>query len=195
MRIVIAFFIFSVYLVACGQSNKTKQLVNPEAKKLSDSAMLVFLKSFKEEDYERSILLLEKATKIDSNYFKAYYNRMLIENTFKHYDKALIAANRITRLKPDDPGFYITAGILYEKNGNPSSSKEYFQTALVKYNSILDTMQLNNPGLFFLKMNKGVDLILLNQQEQGNTILKDLYAKETAGIYKEALTPFLNKSR
>ena len=46
-----------------------------------------------------------------------------------------------------------------------------------------------------LLMNKAVNLILLEQEDHGNDILRQLYNRQQDEIYKEMINTFLNKTK
>jgi len=185
-------FIFLSILAACGQNEVPE--INPEARILNDSA-LALIKSSKNEDYQKAISLLDKAIAIDSNYVRAYQNKLSFEFRLNQYDKALLTSKSLNKLRPESANFLMMTGVLYEKNGDTVSSIQYFENSLKKYNKILDTMSVKTPGYFVLQMYKGINLILLNQLAEGNKILKSLYDNQADEMYKEALKPFLNSPR
>ena len=188
-------FLFFAILTACNPGCKEKHSRDPEAKLLNDSALKILMRSSKNEDYQKAIELLEKAITIDSTYVGAYHNKISFETLLKQYDKALITAKYLNKLRPENPNFIITTGILYEKNGDTISSANYFEKALMLYNHILDTMNVSNHDYFALQMNKGISFILLHQQEKADSFLKVLYDRQTDEKHREYLTPLLNKTR
>ena len=141
--------------------------IDLKAKKLKDSATLI---AMHQQDFVRAISLLDKATQIDSNYIGAYRNKLTFEMDLKHYDEALGVSLKILQLKPNNPDHYFTVGFLYNIQGDISTSKKYFTESAKRYDKILDTMPVSNSGYDMLSMNKGVALIFLEQQQEGNDI-------------------------
>src|ERR1700739_1526638 len=108
---------------ARGQSTDHKNLVIPQAKKLNDSAITIVMRT---QDYEKAISLLDEATEIDSNYYRAYSNKLAFQLELKQFDKALATAKNLIRIKPQSPDYYITTGILYYQIGDTVSSQNFF---------------------------------------------------------------------
>jgi len=187
--------LFLTALMACNQASEKPPQRDPEAKALNDSAFKILMKSTNDSDYQKAIGLLDKAIAIDSTYVGAYRKKVSLETLLKQYDKALATSKKLNELRPANPNFMLTTGILYEKNGDTISSVNYFQKALPLYDKTLDTMSLKNPDRFALTMNKGITFILLNEPGKGNDILKALYDKQTDLKYKEYLIPLMNKPR
>lgn len=188
------FFIISLpCLCAYGQQNEnTKQFVNPQAKILNDSAISVM---FHSQDYNKALILLDKAIEIDSNYITALNNKVSFEMELKQFDKALITLKRIIAIKPQIPEYHFFAGLIYVISGDTTSSQNYFKEADNCYNTILDSISKENKSYDFVLMNKAVNLICMGDEEKGNNILKQLYANEKDDIEKEVLSDFINKSR
>ncbi len=180
-------------LYACGQQPENKKTtVNPEAKKLNDSAVIVAMET---GDYDRAISLLNQATTIDSNYFSAYTNKLSFLLTQKQYDKALLAARNLIRIKPNIPDYYMTIGILYHIKADNNLSQKYLSESLNRFNHLLDTMKSTNGAYSFTLMNKGLNLVFLGQAQKGNDIFKHLYATQKDEILREQLTSYMNKSK
>jgi len=180
-------------LFSCGQTI-SKHTTNPYAKKLNDSAMRE-ASHMNDSGYQKTILLLDQATTIDSNYFMAYWNKLIFQSQLKQYDKAIVTAKNLIRIKPMAPDLYLTCGGLYERISDTLSAKDAFQKALSLYNNLLDTMSVGNRYYDMLFMNKAVDLIMLGEPIKGNELLKQLYDRQTDEAYKELTLSFMNKSR
>ena len=84
-------FLFLAILTACRDDGEVNHVINPEARLLNDSAIAI-IKSSKNEDYQKAILLLDQAIAIDSNYVRAYQNKLSFETKLEQYDKALITS-------------------------------------------------------------------------------------------------------
>jgi tetratricopeptide (TPR) repeat protein len=182
-----------VGLFSYGQTG-SKHTINPYAIKLNDSAARMTFQ-MNDSGYQKAILLLDQATAIDSNYFLAYYNKLIFQSQLKQYDKALVTSKNLIRIRPMAPDLHLTSGELYEEIGDTVSAKYNFQLALSLYNSILDTMSVGNRHYDMLFMNKAIDLIMLGEQIQGHELLKQLYDRQTDEDYKELILPFMNINR
>lgn len=188
------FLLLLIGLAACGQQTK-KYIPDKRAKELNDSASRLIMHNLSDSIYPKAILLLDKATDIDSNYYNAYSYKLSLQWMLKKYNDALETAIHINRIRPNFPDSYVTIGLLYEKLRDTISSLKYFNSALKKYDNILDTMSIKNKMYDAYLMNKGLDLIFAGQQINGNKILKQLYEKSHDDLYKETIMQFLNKSR
>jgi tetratricopeptide (TPR) repeat protein len=190
--------IYSIILTITvfGQNGKeTKNhIINPDAIRLNDSAVAMIHSSYA-EDYQKAILLLDQAIKIDSNYFNAYYNELTFYCQLRQYDNAIQAAKQILRIRPNSPDYYGTIGGLYYRMGDTIKANEYFKDGLVLYDKMLDTMNTKNNYYDQLIINKATVLILIGDQTKGNMILKRLYDGETDQKYKEIIEMVMNKSR
>jgi hypothetical protein len=193
MRFFILFFLFGLY--ACNQkAGSTKHSIDPEAKKLNDSAVFIATHF---NDYENAVNLLDKATQLDSNYFRAYINKFSFQGMVKpfHIEKILIILKNLNRLKPEDPEYFMQIGLIYLKNGDTVLSKQYLSDAAMHYDKILDTMQTTTEGYKMLISNKAFNLILLGEEEKGKELVRQLYIDAKDIIYKKILASALNKSR
>ena len=186
MRFLISFLIIS--LCACGQQTKT----NPQAKHLTDSAVIVVIRT---GDYEKALTLIDEALKIDSNYLAALKNKFAFQLHLEQIDKAIETAKQMKRIKPDVPDYSQTVGMLYEKIGDSISAEKYFTEASTQFDNILKTTSSESKNYTFLLINKAINLVLLGKQQEGNDILKQLYEKEKDETYKEYIAQFMGKSR
>jgi tetratricopeptide (TPR) repeat protein len=184
-----SFRLLLLVLFACGR--KDKYLVNPQAKLLNDSAAS-FAMHF---DYIKAIDLLDQATKLDSNYFNAYQNKLAFLGAVKQYVRALETVKELIRLRPNIPDFYVTAGVLYEQLGDTVESVKYFKTALVHFDNVLDTMTKQNQNYNMLNMSKSLTIILSGEEEKGTKLLRQNYNNLTDTLLKESMTVFIGKSR
>lgn len=199
LKIRLAFVFLISLLVACGERNDVAlENVSPEAKRLNDSAVVLFqsTQNFKNDSLScaKAIALLDQAVAIDSNYYIAYCNKIMFEWQNKQFDKALKTSKEISRLSPYFPEYFDRTGILCEITGDSISAMNYYRKANALYISILDTMQ---PGANYdmKMMSKGVNLILLGDEKAGQDLILQTYVKQTFAPMKDAISPFVNKNR
>lgn len=189
----LSILILPITLLACSQTQQTKKHIpDPKAKQLNDSAIII---AMKRGNTEEIIALLDQATKIDSNYYMAFSNKFSFQLSVNHYNDALISARNLLRIRSKSPHSHVITGITYWKKGDTISSKTHFENAARLFDKILDTMSTSNEMYEHTLMNKGVNLILLGDQEKGNRILKQLYEKQKHEARKGIFGLFLNKSR
>jgi tetratricopeptide (TPR) repeat protein len=136
LKFILILLLFGLF--ACGQTGG-KHTINPYAIKLNDSAARMTFQ-MTDSGYQKAILLLDQATAIDSNYFLAYYNKLIFQSQLGQYDKALATSKNLIRIRPGAPDLHLTSGALYEKIGDTVSAKYNFEEALSLYNSIWVTM-------------------------------------------------------
>ena len=166
MKIFSLLILFIIFL-ACSQNQQPKKHIpDPKAKQLYDSAAKNTLKS------EDAIALLDRAIQIDRNYYGAYKRKLRYQITLRRFDDALITAKNVVRLGPDNPDNYTTMGVLLDKKGDTITARGYYRKAIKKIDRILDTMSKRNFDYDFLLMTKGVNLVLLGEQEKANRIWK-----------------------
>jgi tetratricopeptide (TPR) repeat protein len=128
-----------------------------------------------DDKYKKAIELLNKATQIDSNYFIAYWNKSAFENHLKRYKDALATGKQMIRLKPNDTTIRYLVGKTYYKTGDTIQAKVYYQDYLTYCNKTLDTMSIKNRHYKDVALEKGIVLLLLDQQQKGHEIFKKLY--------------------
>ena len=188
--------IFFFALFSCNDSDDGNQngKINSEARALNDSAC-VLSQSGKVKDIQKAVELLDSATSLDKNYFTAYWNKLAFLNVLKRYDRSLETAKHLNRLKPNDPMFYVTIGTLYEKKNDSISANDYFQQGLALFNSELDTMNHPSKKYDFMLMNKGIDLIMLGNERDGNLILQQLYESSSDSAHRKTLAFYMNKNK
>ncbi len=162
--------------------------------KAKDSAVAISV-TMTDSAYQQAILLLDKATAIDSNYYRAYHNKMGFQMKLKQYDSALVTSNNLIRIRPAAPDIYFTCGVIYEKGQDTISSKKYFQKAQLLYDNILDTMSVTNRSHDILAMNRAIGRIMLGDEKEGNRQLQQLVATTANAAIKEEAASYINKNK
>ncbi len=189
----LVFILMLLALYSFGQK-PTKHIVDPKAIKLNNEATKLL--GYNNNDSTlKGVYLLDKATEIDSNYYLAYSNKLTCLTQLRQYDKAIATAKRLIRFKPLAPDIYMMCGEIYDKINDTISSNIYFNKALALSNAYLDTMKVENINYDMFIMNKAVTLIMLNQQVEGNKLLKQLYNRQKYETFKEHIKSFMNKNK
>jgi tetratricopeptide (TPR) repeat protein len=191
-RIEITLIVVLFSLSTCAQKENNHK-VDPAAVRLNNMAMELDIQN--SDSASKAILFLDSATAIDSNYYLAYYNKLIFLNQLRQYNKAIIAINNLIRLQPYANVFYFNGGIIYEKIGDTISSRNYFQKSLAICTKVLDTMKVENRNYEMLVANKAVDLIMLGEKEEGNLLLIQVYENQTDKSQKAMALSFMNKSK
>ncbi|HEY4326168.1 MAG TPA: hypothetical protein VGN20_19430 [Mucilaginibacter sp.] len=190
-----------IFCYGCSHSQVTQvqAKVNPEALKLNNQAMQLYANSLgindRNKTLEQAVNLLNKAVKIDSGYFRANWNKCLIQNTMKQYDSALVTSKQILKLRPKNVDIQLMVGTAYERAGDTVSAAKYYTSTLLTYNNILDTMSIKNEAYKTLKVGKAITLIMLHQDKKGYDMFKELYTTETDPNYKPMYQNFIGLTR
>lgn len=190
-------FILVLGLISCGQdkgNTASRTKIDPRAKALNDSAAAQAM-HFEEESSLRAIQLLNQAIQIDSNYYTAYWNKLGLHTRLKQYDEALVVARHLVRLRPNSPEIHGGIGMLYEMTGDSVSSIKHFNQADVLYDQVLDTMRSGSLNYDMTLMNKGLNLIMIGKQQEGNKLLKQLYQNQNDTAFKELIAEYLDMDR
>ncbi len=185
--------IFTLFSLSASAQKEIQHKVDPAAVRLNNMAMELNIQN--SDSASKAIIFLDSATAIDSNYYLAYYNKLIFLNQLKQYSKAIIAINNLIRMQPNANVFYFNGGIIYEKMGDTISSRNYFQKSLEICTKVLDTMKVENRNYEMLSTNKAVDLIMLGEKEEGNLLLIRVYENQADKSQKAMALSFMNKSK
>lgn len=188
MRLISLLLILSIS--ACSQKHKT----DPQAKLLSDSAIKIYFHAYGDTlKLKTGLSLLDRATEIDSNYWKGYFNKAMFLDTLHYYDRELKTLWDLVRIKPEDPYSYLYIGNFHERvNRDTIASNKYYTTALSHFNIILDTMNVKNKDYEYLLFEKGGLLVRLHRNKEGIDLFKKLYNTTTDKNLKELLPDYIN---
>lgn len=168
LRLKTKFISICILLIACNYNNKQKT----SAKILNDS-VIVMTKDYKDtSQYEKAIALLEQATKIDSNYFPAYSNKLFFEESLGQFDKAAKTLIEMVRLKSDSAELYLKIGIYKDVSGDTIKAMQYYNRALPRYMILLDTMKSNHPNRHTILNMLAVNIIMCGQEQMIHDFLK-----------------------
>lgn len=191
MRLLILFLCVIFY--SCDRSDK-KHSINPAAKKLHDSAVSIVIKV---RDYPRAIDLLNQAIQVDSNYFAAYNSKFSFLGLSKSGDlnELLKTLENLIRLRPDLPDFYFYSGVISLKANDSIASKKYFNDAIRSYDKILDTVKADKALREIFSINKGISLILVEQEVAGHDLLKQVYEAESDTSFKSKIAKLMTMSK
>jgi tetratricopeptide (TPR) repeat protein len=185
--------------LSCAQetssSNPERRRANPEAVVFNNKAMELVAFFDDKDSCKKALLLLEKATGIDSSYFLGHYNKLMFFYRLEQFDKALLTAKKLIQLEPNAHDMYMLNGILSEKQKDPISAKKYFEKSLEICNSVLDTMKKENRDYLMLVMNKALTMIMLDDEVAGHRILKELYDSQSDELWRGMISQYLDKTK
>ncbi len=118
---------------------------------------------FLNEDYAKAHQDFSVAIKLDSSFYKPYYNRGNVHLEQKQYEKALFDYNQAIDLKPNNADLYVNRAIvLYElKQFEEAQADNDFAIKL-------------NPNNYLPYLNKGKTLIKLGDFEESEQLLESV---------------------
>ena len=181
----LAFFLF-IGLYSFGQPHKA-QTINPKAKQLVDSAMRSAIETGSCEEA------------LVSNYVMPVRAKLSCLIGLKRYSNALLVAKKLDSIEldfhPPFPRASSLIAIIYEKLADTVNSKFYFIESLNQVERTLDTMSKENKAYDYVLMEKGIVLLLLNEQEKGDAVIRYLSEIQKKDIINYQSAFFLNKTR
>jgi len=195
-------FLTVVCLFSCkqkaAQTSPIHSTYKPEAVKLNDSAVKVattVTQTPRPQVLTTAIGLLNQATSIDTSYYTAYWNKRAYQIEARQYTDAFATGKQMLKLSPDNADDYTCQGMISEMALDSVGAVKYFNQAISLYNSILDTMNVNNKDYKPMELGKAMDLIMVNQRTNGNEILKKLQ-DDSQGIFeKKSYKKYINLSK
>lgn len=145
---------------------KTKDLktdFNASAKNLNNKAIEILsgvsgepITSQDSLHLESALTFLNKAIKLDSQYYLAYANKANILSKLKRYNEAIEILERIIKIRPDYAEGIANQGFLYEKMGDINKADEKYKSAIGAY-----IRRLNDPYKIMNKINVQVDIAFM----------------------------------
>lgn len=126
----IVYLLTILTFIACGHTEKQKEESQIDAKaiELNDKGIELVM-TFDKDSIAKAIELFDQATKIDSNYYLAYWNKCVYQNKLGRRNDALKTLQKLEELKPTNPDLKVTAGIILELNGDSLSARQKFLEA------------------------------------------------------------------
>ena len=105
---------------------------------------------------DSALVLLNKAIKIDTQYYLAYANKAMILSKFKKYPEAIEVLSYIVRIRPNYAEGFANQGFLYEKTGN-------YEKAVAKYHEAIEAYlrRLNEPYKIIDRVNIQADIAFM----------------------------------
>ncbi|MGZ3766682.1 MAG: tetratricopeptide repeat protein [Mucilaginibacter sp.] len=147
-----------------------------------------------ESSYSQSLKNAEPL-KGDEHLFSAYIKKFYSQVHLKNNDSAILTGKQIIKIRPHNAFITYQIGGLYEKTGDTVTSVYYYKRALVILDAALDTLNTKSWKYNWVKLNKAVVLILLDQKKAGDDIIEDLYNTETLNSNKQYYLSILKMTR
>jgi tetratricopeptide (TPR) repeat protein len=168
MKRIVILNIIWIFLFSCSGQIK-RQGYNPKAIELQNRATKLRMS----QDYDSALVLLNKATELDQDFYKAYGSKTRIYCILKKYEKALIESEILIKVKPDLAEGWVFAGMLSDKLGDTIKAKYYYEKSI----EIYDDMIMNPDEKKDEEINrifKAFSMILLGHEEDGKNELRKL---------------------
>ncbi len=182
IRLTIILFIIISILQSCKGYE-----VNPKAIELNNKAVQLMQR----RDYDKALVLFNKAIEIDENYHILYSNMTTLYLNKKQYDKALQASNKVIEIKPDLAEAWTFAGMLYDRMGDSLTAKQYYRKSIELYDERIDDPE-KVKFLFANRLNRAFSLILLGNEKEGKDEMRKLKSENPDNL---TINDFLNLNK
>ena len=191
----ISLFICCLSIAMITQAQSSVYKVNPKAKKLDDSAVVVFKKCTDyTKCYDRVYDLLQTAVKIDPKWKQGWQNLVDFLGLTNQLEKCLVAAQKMHQLFPADISAYFNLGILQYKTGHKQDAQAAFNKVLDYYTNEL-YKNFKSPNYNDILVEKAIMLILCDKTEEGKAFLRQIYNGESDPYKKSYIAFYINKSK
>jgi tetratricopeptide (TPR) repeat protein len=177
-RILPAALLLSVVLLASSCSDETvaeqeaPHVVDPESKKLSDSASW-YQTGFNRDplSYDTALRLLAKAIEIDPRNFNAHM--LQYQFAFRTGNEKLMLESTLSmhKLHPEYADVMAMVGFAYERTGDTANAKTYYERSLAQTELLLDTAAFESSWWLTSQVNKAMVLTLLHRKQEGDAAL------------------------
>lgn len=164
----IAILIFATTTLSCFKIDGIKRKAVNYNKEAMD---IVFQRGWGEEQVDSALFLLNKAVKIDPNFYLAHSNKIMMLIKKKDYDQMLITNKEMQRLAPDEPYLVIQEGLFYELKGDSLNSNLAFKKGVEQYDFILKNDTNIGSGFKFIAIQS---LVVANEEEKAKLLLIQL---------------------
>ena len=180
MKNILYLFLILIFTSCKGQNHK-------EAKEILNDANDFFSKSKlnENEKLDSCIVMVNKAIKIDENYFRAYYIKSKFL-TWKKDTKELIKNNaKMIELRPEQPMWKIQRGLFFDIDGNRIEAEKYYSIGISEYESLLKT-ELKNDFNFRMEYMSALETKgeIDKAKQELDKIDKDFPNNEILKVYK-----------
>ncbi len=167
------------------EQKNDRRAFSKEVIELNKQAVLLINERNK-KSYEEALTLLNKAILIDTNYYMAYSNKVMVLTELGEYNTA-IEVNKylITTIKRDYPEAIVSLGMLYDKIGKKYLARKYYSEAISKYSNRIakseDILDMVNRAHLIYILNKKDGLAEID------SLIKAYPENEDLIMYKEYL--------
>lgn len=145
---------------------------NSEAIELNNKALEITM--FHRDDLikiDSAILLLNKATELDSLYFFGYSNKIQFLMIKKDFSRLLETNQRIQELRPNQPNWIIQRAMILELSGEIDNANAEYKKGINEYEEIINS-EKNLPWEFELEFAQS--LVMANNYDKALEIINRL---------------------
>jgi len=147
----ILFLILASIAISCGQEqsdtqgkiekeSRSEYKPNPESIELNNKALEISM--FHRDDslkVDSAIILLDKATEIDSLYFLGYANKIQFLMIKQDFPRLLETNKRIRELRPNQPNWIIQRALILELSGEIDKANTEYKKGINEYEQIMNS--------------------------------------------------------
>jgi tetratricopeptide (TPR) repeat protein len=157
--------------VSCNSNQEdAKYKPNPKAIELNKQGMLLYIDNKNDSVLiDSAISLLNKATKIDSNYYLGFLNKIPLLFQQKKFKELLLTTKKLQKLNPHNADHIMQEGLAFKKLGDNSKAIKLFQIA--------NQLSIKNFETDY-NIDIGIQLItsylLLDKKNEAKKVLQDL---------------------
>lgn len=146
--------------------------INRKAVGFNKEAMdIIYERGWGEEQVDSALFLLNKAIEIESDYYLAHSNKIMMLFKKKNFDQILITNKEMQRLSPEDPSLIVQEGLIYELKGDSISSNLAYKKGVAEYDFILKNDTTIGSGFKFVAIQS---LVVANEEEKAKSLLIQL---------------------
>ncbi|MDR1679191.1 MAG: hypothetical protein LBR81_05365 [Prevotellaceae bacterium] len=162
-------YILFLFFIACNGTNTQNK-----AQQLNDSAVSMSLLGDTAK-VTAAIELLNKATAMQSDYYVAYWNKLIFQRQLGLMDDAFSTLKIMEQLNPENPDLKTMLGSVYEKYKKDTiQAVNKYKEADLLYKSILDTLSSESISYQNMLINYAINTKLLGQENNAKTILTSI---------------------
>lgn len=187
------FILTILTFISCGKQ-KSESQIDGRAIDLNNKGIELAM-TFNNDSIKKAIQLFDQATKIESEYYLAYWNKLIYQNQLGQKDEAFETLKKLEELRPNNPDLKVTAGVFIELNGDSILARQKFLEADQIYKNIIDTLTRKTDPYQTTLTNKAVNLKFLGQEDEANKILKTVKTEISNENLKEMIENFISMTR
>jgi len=200
MKLVIYSFLISCLLFSACNSKTQEHNYNEKAKQLNDSAVTMSFQLSDTAKVMAAIQLLNEATNIQSDYYSAYWNKLVFQSQLGLIDDAFATLKIMEQISPKNPDLKLRLGNFYEQHKKDTiQAMSKYREADLLYKSILDTINTNSLSYQSIITSYALNLKMLGKNVEADSILYSFIQnhyyddKEEYEVFKQFIETYIFK--